>query len=168
MFSSRWLHSAHSKTDRHSEKCLQDTPFQGLDDFSSSTHYLASNIPQINKAHLFPSLLSWFWDVYKSSSNHQLNCEVTRKTYVYWWQQMTQKLNRWLPQHYTITDSELLTVDKLHKFTKLINFIIISADYWVSYSSGFQNTWSQQQTLSGNSHFTEHMDLIQFNTGKTT
>ena len=36
---------------------------------------------------------------------------------------------------------------QLHKFTKLINFIIISANYWGSYSSVCQNTWSKQQTL---------------------
>ena len=146
MFSTRWQHSAQSKTDRHSEECLQDTPFHELDNFSSSTHYLASNISQINHAWFFPSVLSWVQGVYKSSSNNQrvnqLNCEVTRITNVYWWQQMMHKLNRCLPQHYTITDSKLLTVGKLHKFTELINFIIISANYWGSYSSVCQNAWS--------------------------
>jgi len=52
---------------------------------------------------------------------------------------MMQKLNGWLPQRYTTTDSQLLTVDsELHKFTELINFII-SADYCGPYSSVFQN-----------------------------
>jgi hypothetical protein len=54
---------------------------------------------------------------------------------------MMQKLNRWVPQHYTITDSKLLTLDnELDKFMKFINFFIISADYWGPYSSVFQNT----------------------------
>ena len=79
---------------------------------------------------------------------NQLNCEVTRITNGYWWQQMMQTLNRWLPQHYTITDSERLTMDsEMHKFTKLITFFIISANYWGPCSNIFQNTWSQQQTL---------------------
>jgi len=157
MFSTRWQHSAQSKTerqkDRHSEECLQNTPFEELDDFRSSTHYLASNNPQFNHAwFFFPSVLSWVQGAYKSSPNNQrvnqLNCEVTRITNGYWWQQMTQTLNRWLPQHYIITDSERLTVDsKLHKFTKLFNFFVISANYWGPYSNIFQNTWSQQQTL---------------------
>jgi len=153
MFSTRWQHSAHSKTDRHPTECLQDTPFQDLDNFRSSTHYLASNIPQLNHAWFFLSVLSWVQGAYKSSSNNQrfnqLNCEVTRITNGYWRKQTMQNLNGWLPQHYTMTVSQLLTVDsELQKFTKLINiFFIISADYWGPYSSVFQNTWPQQQTL---------------------
>jgi len=140
-----------TKQDRHSVECLQDTPFKELDDFRCSTHYLASNIPQLNHAWFFSSVLSSAPEAYKSSSDNQrvnqLNCEVTRITNGYWQQQMMQKLNGCLPQHYTITDSQLLTVDsELHKFTELINFMI-PADYCGLYSSVFQNTWSQQQTL---------------------
>jgi len=52
-----------------------------------------------------------------------------------------QKLNGWLPQHYTMTDSELLTMDnELHKFTKLFNFFTISAVYSGPHSNIFQNT----------------------------
>ena len=50
--------SQHGVSWRHSEECLQDTPFQDLDDFRSSTLNLASNIPQLNYAYLFPSVLS--------------------------------------------------------------------------------------------------------------
>ena len=44
-------------------------------------------------------------------------------------------------------NSELLTMDnELHKFTKLINFFVISAVYWVSYSCVFLYTLFTQGT----------------------